>query len=104
MTTGTNDYNDGLANARPPGVPRNSLEGAGAAKLDVSWNKAFALPFAKAGSKDHRPRASLSLEAFNILNRVNLQQFVGDLSSPFFGQPIAAAPARRVQAIFRVKF
>ena len=104
MTTGTNDYNDGLANARPPSMPRNSLENASAAKLDVSWNKAFTLPFAKAGSKDDQPRASLSLEAFNILNRVNLQQFVGDLSSPFFGQPIAAAPARRVQAIFRVKF
>ena len=104
MTTGTDDYNDGLANARPLDVPRNSLQGAGAATLDLRWNKAFALPFAKGGSKKDRPRASLSLDAFNVLNRVNFQQFVGDLSSPFFRQPIGAGPARRIQATFKVKF
>jgi hypothetical protein len=104
MTTGTDDYNDGLANARPLDVPRNSLEGAGAVTLDLRWEKEFALPFAKAASKEDRPHASLSLDAFNVLNRVNFQEFVGDLSSPFFRQPIGAGPARRVQATFKVKF
>lgn len=104
ITTGTDDYNDGFANARPLGVPRNSVEGAGAATLNLRWEKAFALPFAKAGSRQDRPHASLSLDAFNVLNRVNFQQFVGDLSSPFFRQPIGAGPARRVQASFKIKF
>jgi len=38
------------------------------------------------------------------LNRVNYTGFVGDQSSPFFGLPVAARPARRVQFNFNISF
>src|SRR5262249_12929769 len=46
-TTGLDTYGTGLANARPPGVPRNSLEGPGFAELDLRWAKDFYLTRAK---------------------------------------------------------
>jgi hypothetical protein len=36
ITTGHDDFNTGVANARPAGVPRNSLEGPGYADLDAA--------------------------------------------------------------------
>jgi len=38
MTTGRDDNHDGLANDRPAGVPRNSLEGPGYSALDLRWS------------------------------------------------------------------
>jgi len=35
---------------------------------------------------------------------VNESSYVGTLTSPFFGQAVAAQPARRVQFSVRVKF
>ena len=49
-------------------------------------------------------KATLALDAFNVLNRVNYTSFVGNLSSPFFGRAVAAQPPRRLQLSFRVKF
>lgn len=43
MTTGRDDNHDGLANDRPSGVPRNSLEGPGYAALDARWSRDFYL-------------------------------------------------------------
>lgn len=44
------------------------------------------------------------MESFNLLNRVNYVTYVGNLSSPFFGKPVSAFPARRMQAGFRFRF
>jgi acyl-CoA thioesterase FadM len=44
------------------------------------------------------------VDAFNVVNHVNYVSYVGDLSSPFFGKPIAAQPPRRLQVSFRFKF
>jgi hypothetical protein len=41
LTTGQDAYHTGFANARPPGVPRNSLEGPGYADLDLRWSRDF---------------------------------------------------------------
>src|SRR5207247_11184317 len=38
LTTGHDDFNTGVANARPAGVRRNSLEGPGYADLDLRWS------------------------------------------------------------------
>jgi uncharacterized membrane protein len=38
LTTGLDDYRDGVANSRPPGTPRNSLQGPGYTNLDVRWS------------------------------------------------------------------
>jgi len=100
-TTGGDDNNDGLANDRPLGVPRNSLQGPGYADLDLRWSRDFFLAAAK---KDKGPTVALGFDAFNVLNRVTYVSYVGDLSSPFFGKPIAAQPPRRVQISFRFRF
>src|SRR5579863_2163094 len=100
-TTGTDEYNDGMANGRPPGVPRNSLQGPGYADLDLRWSRDF---FLTASQKDKGPTITLGFDAFNALNHVNYVTYIGDLSSPFFGKPVAAQPPRRLQASFRFRF
>jgi hypothetical protein len=101
MTTGRDDYNDGQASARPAGIPRNSLQGPGYAALDLRCSRDF---FLSPSKKDKGPAATVALDAFNALNNVNYAGFVGNLSSPFFGQAVAALPARRLQLSLRLKF
>ena len=98
-TTGLDEYHTGYANARPAGVPRNSLQGPGFAELDVRWSHGFLLKHKKEG-----PQFTVGLDAFNVTNRVNYAGYVGDLSSPFFGQPIAAKAPRRLQLSGRFEF
>jgi hypothetical protein len=43
LTIGRDDNHDTIANDRPPGVRRNSLQGPGAATLDLRWSKEFYL-------------------------------------------------------------
>lgn len=100
-TTGRDDNHDGMANDRPPGVTRNSLQGPGYADLDLRWSRDF---FLAASKKDKGPTATLGFDAFNVLNRVNYVTYIGDLSSPFFGKPISAQPPRRLQISFRFRF
>jgi hypothetical protein len=101
MTTGQDPYHTGLANARPPGVPRNSLEGPSSVNLDLRlsrnfiWNKK---------EKEKGLVTTLALDAFNVLNHVNDASFEGDLSSPFFGHAVSAMPTRRIQMTLRFEF
>ncbi len=37
------------------------------------------------------------VQAFNVLNHTNFTTYAGSLRSPFFGDPVAAAPARRIE-------
>ncbi len=99
VTTGRDDFNTGTANARPPGVPRNSLEGPGYADLDLRWSKE--LRFHPGGET---PAVVIGVDAFNVTNHVNYSRFIGTLSSPFFGQAVAAQSARRIQLLLRVRF
>jgi hypothetical protein len=101
LTTGLDTFNDGVANDRPPGVRRNSLQGPGYADLDLRWSRDFFLAKSK---KEKGPMFSVGIDAFNVLNRVNFVTFVGNLSSPFFGQAVAAQPPRRLQLSARIKF
>ena len=101
ITTGLDNYNDGTANARPPGIPRNSLQGPGYADLDLRWSHDFYLVKTK---KEKGPVVTLGIDAFDVLNHVNYQNYVGVLTSPFFGRPVAAQPDRRLQASFRFRF
>jgi len=100
MTTGLDDNNDGVANDRPPGVPRNSLQGTGTATLNLRWSREFPL---LSGIKEGLGLVA-NVDAFNLFNRVNYTTFVGVLSSPFFGDPVAAAAARRLQLSLMLKF
>jgi hypothetical protein len=101
MTTGRDDNHDGLANDRPAGVPRNSLQGPGYAGVDVRWSRDF---YFERKKKDKGPTATFGLDAFNVLNHINYTGYVGNLSSPFFGKPVAALPTRRLQASLRFRF
>ena len=99
-TTGVDAYGTGLANARPSGVPRNSLEGPGYAQLDLRWAKDFFLTHAR--DKGHV--ATIGVDAFNALNHANYVSYIGTLTSPFLGQAVAANPPRRLQISLRFKF
>ena len=44
------------------------------------------------------------LEAFNLFDATNYDQYVGELLSPLFGRPISAFPQRRFQAAVVVRF
>lgn len=101
IKTGHDDNHDGFANDRPPGVRRNSLQGPGSATLDLRWSKDF---FFRRHDKKEAPGVTIGLDAFNLLNRVNYSSPVGNLSSPFFGQFVAAGPARRMQVSLNFKF
>jgi hypothetical protein len=101
LTTGRDDNHDSIANDRPTGVRRNSLQGPDAAILDVRWSKEFRL---KETKKEEGPAITIGVDAFNVLNRTNYVGFVGNLSSPFFGLPVAARPARRIQLTFGFTF
>jgi hypothetical protein len=101
LTTGRDDFHTGIANARPAGVPRNSLQGPGYFDIDLRWAHEFLLSKAK---KDKSPTINIGVDAFNVLNRVNYVSYVGTLSSPFFGRAVAAQPPRRLQLSFRFKF
>jgi hypothetical protein len=108
MTTGTDDYGTTFANARPAGMPRNSLEGPGSTTLNLRLAKEFSLVTAKTGKrkKDEKKglSATVAVDAFNVLNHVNLGRPVGNLSSPFFGHSISAGSPRRLQMLVRFQF
>ena len=101
LTTRRDNNGDSLALDRPTGVGHNTLPGPGYAQLDLRWSREFTWGHAK---KDKAPTLGVKADAFNVLNRVNYADFVGNQSSPFFGQAVAARPARRMQFGFNVTF
>ncbi|MBN9617683.1 MAG: TonB-dependent receptor [Acidobacteriales bacterium] len=101
ITTGIDEYNDGRADARPSGVPRNSLQGPGYADIDLGWSHEF---FLNKSKKTEGPGLKLAINAFNVLNRVNYADFTGNLSSPFFGRAVSALPPRELQFSFGYTF
>ena len=44
------------------------------------------------------------LQAYNLLNRTNDQNFSGNLLSPFFGSATSASQARRVEVGMQFRF
>jgi hypothetical protein len=108
MTTGTDDYGTTFANARPAGVPRNSLEGPGSTTLNLRVAKTFNLVAAKTGKRKKEENtgasATVAVDAFNVLNHVNFGRPVGNLRSPFFGHSVSAGPPRRLQMLVRFQF
>jgi hypothetical protein len=101
MTTGLDNNGDGIANDRPVGIPRNSLRGTGRSQLDLRWSRELS-PGKRL--KDRGLSLVLSLDIFNVLNSVTYSSFVGDVSSPLFGRPVSADPARRLQGSITGKF
>lgn len=101
ITTGGDENRDGMPLDRPPGVPRNSGRGPGYLAIDLRWSREFLI---RPSEKEHSPKLTFSVDAFNVPNRVNFYNYVGALTSPFFGKPVASHPARRVQLAIRYQF
>jgi hypothetical protein len=101
MTTGQDPYHTGLSNARPPGIPRNSLAGPGAVDFDLRLSRDFIL---RGAGNEKGPKFTFALDAFNVLNHVNYAAYEGDLSSPFYGRAVSALPTRRMQLTLLFEF
>ena len=56
------------------------------------------------GSTPSRYRLDLYAQAFNLLNTTNLNGFVGNLQSPYFGTATSAAAARRIEIGASISF
>ena len=82
-------------------MPRNSLQGPAYADLDLRWSYDLFLDRAK---KRSGPNVTLGIDAFNVLNRVNDSNYIGTVTSPFFGRAVAAQPPRRLQFSARARF
>ncbi len=97
---GQDIYNNGRGGARPAGVARNGLEGAGFASLDVRISRD--LTFAK--EKPDPPTLTIGIDGFNLTNRVNYGSFVGTIGSPLYRQAVSARSPRQLQLFARVNF
>ena len=100
VTSGGDDNHDGILNDRPAGVPRNSMAGPGLINLDLNLSHDF--PLSKA-NKETRV-FTVSLNSFNVINHPNYVTYIGAVSSPLFGKPVAAQPPRRMQLDVQFKF
>jgi hypothetical protein len=98
-TTGTDDYHTGLFNARPAGVPRNSLNAGSFQDLQVRLGYTLKLAplYRDNAGKDTPQTIVFSISSFNTLNRVNFESYDGVVSSPQFMQPTTANAARKLQ-------
>ena len=56
------------------------------------------------GAEDRRYRLEFYISGQNLLNRVNYTAYSFVLTSPFYGQPVAAAQPRKLQVGMRFGF
>ena len=80
---------------RPGNLPRNAGRGLDFWQLDARVAKRFHIG---------RASADALIEAFNVTNRVNYGNPVGNLASSSFGRPNTALDARQVQLGVRLEF
>jgi hypothetical protein len=79
--------------ARPDG--RNTAETDSYQNVDVSLMRRFSI---------RKTTIEGRIEAFNVVNTVNFDQYVGTLLSPFYSNPVTAFPKRRVQVAAILRF
>jgi hypothetical protein len=87
--------------ARPLGLARNSLRLPATATLDLRVLKFFRI--------NPHGKLDLVVEAFNLLNRLNVTQLNSVYGSqatplPTFGRPVDASAARRIQVSIDFEF
>jgi hypothetical protein len=79
--------------ARPGG--RNTGRTGPYRTIDLALNKRF---------QWHRGTVDARVQAFNLLNATNYNQYVGELVSPLFGRPVTAFAPRRIELAAIVRF
>ena len=134
ITTGRDDNGDTVFNDRPAGVGRHSALTAGSWDLAARLSYTFGFGERSAdgpggaptvmirtvggtasagdllggvmggGAENTRIRIELFVSAQNLLNSVTPIGYSGVMTSPFFGQPTAAMPGRRIDVGARVGF
>lgn len=120
VRTGFDDNGDTIFNDRPDGLGRNTERGTWRKTVDLrfGWRPSFlGMPTPPGGGRggDRGPgrggsggqRAKgveLYANVSNLFNDVNYTRFAGVLTSPLFGLPTAAAPARQFEFGTRVRF
>lgn len=127
ITTGRDDNQDTVFNDRPIGVARNSVRGAPVwnVNLRLSWLFGFGKSneASRAGTRTIKVKAgdygaiTSDLEAFgkkwrfnfylqttNLFNHINSTNFVGIMTSPFFGKSTAAAAPRHIETGIKFEF
>lgn len=134
ITTGRDDNGDAVFNDRPAGVGRNSAVTAGSWDLAARLSYTFGFGERSTdgpggaptvmirtvggtasagdllggvmggGAENQRIRIELFVSAQNLLNSVSPLGYSGVMTSPFFGQPTAAMPSRRIDVGVRVGF
>ena len=77
-------------------LSRNAFRGPAYKSVDLSLFKSI-----KAGD---RLTVQFEADAFNLFNRVNLYNPIGDMGNPQFGRSITAFPARQIQLGLKVLF
>lgn len=101
ITTGLDNNQDGVFNDRPAGVSRNTGDGPMYSDIDIRLSKRFILgPLREHGTKYLEAR----IDAFNALNQVNAPNYVGVVTSSFFGRANSAQPARHLQLSIKTSF
>jgi hypothetical protein len=133
VTTGRDDNGDTVFNDRPAGVARNSLTSHAffdvAARVTYAFGFGEKPPstaggggqmimirsvgggagdllggLGGGGADNKRLRIELFASASNLLNNVNPLGYSGVMTSPFFRQPTAAAPARKIDVGMKIGF
>lgn len=105
ISTGNDDNLDSIANDRPAGTSRNTGIGAGLAQVDLRVTRLFRMPRIIDRGRDSTSRnLEISVDFMNIFNRVNYDEFIGVVGSPFFGRPNSARQPRTIQFSTRYKF
>ena len=128
VTTGRDDNGDGVFNDRPAGVSRNSARSGW--QWDLGGRMSYAIGFGKprqpgglaggqmvistgggglapgfgGGAEDKRYRLEFYVSGQNLLNRVNYTGYSFVMTSPFYGQPVAALQPRKLQIGMRLGF
>ncbi len=99
-TLGGDVFDNARGNARPAGVARNTLQGAGYADVDLRLSRNLTMAKWTPGAHP----VTIGLDVFNLLDRVNYGSYVGTVTSPLFGQPVMARAPRQVQLSARYTF
>jgi hypothetical protein len=115
-----------VINDRPNGATRNTLRSAANINLNLRLSKTFAFGPQQQTTGDGMPRfrggppgggrggpggpgmmmmdggtnrykMEFYVQAFNLLNRTNFQNFVGNLTSDYYGAALSSGPARRIE-------
>src|SRR5262249_20454463 len=94
ITTGFDDNGDSVVNDRPVGALRNSGRGPNFASVDLRLAKSFS--FKRQGGDQQLFGVEVAADAANLFNRVNLADFSGVQTSPFFGRANAAHNPRQI--------